>query len=171
MTVKVRMTRELLVQIRSDLTRPHAFAAERIGFAYGRWTNSGEDELLLLLTSYEPVADEHYLYDPRAGARIDGRAIRAAMQGVLDRSEGAVHVHMHDWPGQPVLSRMDVDEIPAVVTGLRRAGPAHAHGILLLHQRECAAWIWPPGEEEAEKAESVSIVGFPLEIFRGATSD
>jgi hypothetical protein len=171
MTVKVRLTRELLVQIRNDLARTHAFAAERIGFAYGRWVVAGEGERLLLLSGYEPVADEHYLYDPRAGARIDGRAIRGAMQGVLDRGEGAVHVHMHDWPGRPVLSRMDAEEIPQVVTGLRRAGPTYAHGILLLHQVECAAWIWPPGEEEAEKAESVSVVGFPLEIFGGTTGD
>ena len=76
--------------------------------------------------------------DPAAQNQGIGRRL---MQGVLDRGQGGFHVHMHHWPGRPVLSRMDAEEIPKVVTGLRRVGVANAHGIVLLHDVECAAWV------------------------------
>ena len=87
-------------------------------------------------------------------------------RGLGDRGQGGFHVHMHHWPGRPVLSRMDAEEIPRVVTGLRRVGLVHSHGIVLLHQEECAAWLWLPGSDSAVEAESASVVGFPLQIFR-----
>ncbi len=169
MTVKVRIPRKLLDNVRADLSRPHAFAAERIGFLFGRL--AAADQALVLLTGYEPVADDRYINDPWSGARIDSTAIRGAMQSVLDRGEGGFHVHLHHWPGRPVLSRMDAKEIPPVVTGLRRVGLAQAHGIVLLHEVECAAWVWLPGKEEAVEAESVSVVGFPLSIFGGTSRE
>jgi hypothetical protein len=167
MSIKLRMPRNLLQDVRADLSRPHPFAAERIGFLYGRLASAGADSPLVLMTGYEPVADERYINDPWSGARIDSQAIRGAMQGVLDRGQGGFHVHMHHWPGRPVLSRMDAEEIPPVVTGLRRVGLVHAHGIVLLHQEECAAWVWLPGNDNAIEAESVSVVGFPIKIFGG----
>ncbi len=164
MNAKVRLTRKLLDEVRADLSRPHPFAAERVGFLFGKLAVA--DSPLVLMTGYEPVADDRYIDDPGSGARIDTHAIRGAMQGVLDRGQGGFHVHMHHWPGQPVLSRMDAEEIPPIVTGLRRVGPAHAHGIVLLHSEECAAWVWLPGNNEAVEAESVSVVGHPLALFR-----
>ncbi len=162
------MRGKLLDKVRADLSRPHPFAAERVGFLFARLANAGAAEPLVLITDYEPLADERYIDDPRSGARIDSQAIRGAMQGVLDRGKGGFHVHMHHWPGRPMLSRMDAEEIPRVVTALRRVGPGHAHGIVLLHDEECAAWVWLPGKDRAIEAESVSVVGFPTKIFRGA---
>lgn len=167
MNVKVRITRKLLSDVQTDLSRPHPFAAERVGFLYGRLGRAGVDSPLVLMTNYVPLADDRYIDDPRSGARIDSQAIRDAMQGVLDRGEGGFHVHMHHWPGRPILSRMDAAEIPPVVTGLRRVGLAHAHGIILLHAEECAAWVWLPGSDKAVEATSVSIVGFPIQVFGG----
>ena len=169
MTIKVRITRKLLDEVRADLSRPHPFAAERVGFLYGRLACT--DPALVLMTGYEPVADDRYINDPWSGARIDSHAIRGAMQGVLDRGQGGFHVHMHHWPGRPVLSRMDAEEIPPVVTGLRRVGLAHAHGIVLLHAEECAAWVWLPGRDDSVEAQSVSDVGFPLKIFGGTSRE
>ncbi len=164
MNVKVRLGRSLLEDLRVDLSRLHPFAAERIGFLYGRLVDAGGP--LILMTDYEPVDDIHYIDDPRSGARIDSQAIRVAMQGVLDRGQGAFHLHMHHWHGRPVMSRMDAAEIPGLVTGLRRVGPTHANGMVLLHDVEVAAWVWLPGSENAVEAESVSVVGFPFQIFR-----
>lgn len=169
MTIKVRISRRLLDEVRADLSRPHPFAAERVGFLYGRL--AGADAALVLMTGYEPVADDRYINDPWSGARIDSQAIRSAMQGVLDHGQGCFHVHMHHWPGRPVLSRMDAEEIPPVVTGLRRVGLAHAHGIVLLHAEECAACVWLPGKDDAVEAESVSVVGFPLKLFGGISRE
>src|SRR5206468_1036634 len=120
------------------------FAAERVGFLYGRLGNADADAPLVLVTRYEPLADERYVRDPRSGARIDSQAIRCAMQEVLTRRECAFHVHAHEWPGKPWLSRMDTEEIPRVVEGLRNAGPTFAHGMILLHSEEWAAWVWLP---------------------------
>ena len=167
MTTKVRITRKLLDAVRADLSRPHSFAAERVGFLYGPLVRAGADTQLVLLASYEPLADDRYINDPWSGARIDSAAIRGAMQGVLDRGRGGFHVHMHHWPGRPMLSRMDAEEIPKVVTGLRRVGIDHAHGIVLLHDVECAAWVWLPRADAAVEAGSVSVVGFPITFFGG----
>jgi hypothetical protein len=167
MITKVRLTRKLLDAVRADLSRPHPFAAERVGFLYGPLANADTDSPLVLLASYDPVADDRYINDPRSGARIDSHAIRGAMQGVLDRSQCGFHVHMHHWPGHPMLSRMDAEEIPRVVTGLRRVGPAHPHGIVLLHEEQCAAWVWFPGKDNAVEAGSVSVIGFPIKFFGG----
>lgn len=164
MTVAIRFARSLFDRIRADLSRPHPFAAERIGFAYGDLVDAGTR--LILMTAYEPVGDDDYIDDPMCGARIDSQAIRTAMQGVLNRRQGAFHVHMHRWPGQPFLSKTDAAEIPDIVTGLRRVGTTFANGILLLHDIECAGWVWLPGAESPVEADSVSVVGFPFHISR-----
>ena len=88
------------------------------------------------------------------------------MQGVLDRSQGGFHVHMHCWPGHPRLSQMDIEEIPAVVTALRRVRPTLAHGIVLLHSDEIAAWVWLPESNGFLKADSVIAVSTPLRLFK-----
>jgi hypothetical protein len=166
MNVKVRVPRKLLEQVRADLSRPHPFAAERVGFLFGKLGGASPDAPFVFMTEYVPLPDDRYIDDPRSGARIDSQAIRGAMQRVLDKGEGVFHVHMHEWPGRPLMSRMDAEEIPQIVTGFRRAGPAHAHGIFLLHDVECAAWVWLPGNENPVEAEAVSVVGFPLQVFR-----
>jgi hypothetical protein len=165
MKVIVRIQQSLIDKIRADLSRPHPFAAERVGFILGRLDDAGPELAVVLMTQYLSLADERYIDDPRSGARIDSGAIRGAMQAVLDNNQGAFHVHMHGWPGRPTLSRMDATEIPPVVTGLARAGPAHAHGIFLMHNVECAAWVWLSGATGPIMAQSVSVVGYPLLIF------
>ena len=167
MNIKARILRNLLQEVRANLSRPHPFAAEWVGFLYGRLASAGADSALVLMTGYEPVADERYINDPWSGARIDSQAIRGAMQGVLDRGQCGFHVRMHHWPGRPILSRVDAEEIPSVVTGLRRVGLVHAHGIVPLHQEECASWVWLPGNDNAIEADSVSVVGFPIKVFGG----
>jgi len=165
MNVKVRIPQSLINEIGADLARPHPFAAERIGFILGRLVDAGPERVVVLMTQYLAVDDDHYINDRRSGARIDSNAIRAAMQAVLDSGQGAFHVHMHHWPGYPRLSPMDASEIPPVVTALARAGPSHAHGIFLMHRVECAAWVWLPGAPGSVLADSVSVVGYPLRIF------
>ena len=66
--------------------RPHPHAAERVAFMYGRLAVMTEP--LILITRYVPVPDQQYVIDPYVGARINGDAIRAAMQGCLDTGDG-----------------------------------------------------------------------------------
>src|SRR6266446_1213842 len=62
-------------------SRPNSFAAARVGFLYGPLVRAGTATQLVLLASYQPVADDRYINAPWSGARIDSAAIRGAMQG------------------------------------------------------------------------------------------
>lgn len=164
--IQIRLTRALYDEARSDLRRAHSFAAERVGFLFGKLAES-ESGPLVLLTAYEQLDDDRYIRDPYVGARIDSHAIRGAMQRVITRGECAFHVHWHDWPGTPRFSSTDSDELPRVVEGLRNAGPALAHGMFLFSNDQCAAWVWAPGEVSPSAASKISVVGFPVLLSQG----
>ena len=70
-----------------------------VGFLYGQFAPS--EQPLVVMTRYVPVPDDQYVVDDTVGARINGDAIRAAMQGVLDTGDGVFHTHLHEWPGTP----------------------------------------------------------------------
>ena len=67
MRVTVRLPRPLLDEVRADLARPHRFAAERIGFLYGRLRGAGDGQKLILLTGYAALDDARYIDDPEVG--------------------------------------------------------------------------------------------------------
>jgi hypothetical protein len=165
MTVHVRLTRQLYEQVRVDLLRPHPFATERIGFLFARLGNINSTTPLVLLTGYSPLADDRYINDLSAGARIDSQAIRSAMQQVLNRKEGVFHVHMHDWPGKPRFSRMDRTELPRLIPSFQAAGPSFPHGLFLLSKDNFTAAVWQPGKTQPAEADRITIVGHPLQVF------
>jgi hypothetical protein len=165
MRVRVRIPRGLYARVRDDLARRHEFAYERVGFLSARLGNAASDRPLVLLNDYHPVPDDQYVDDPTSGARINSVAIREAMQRVLDVGTGAFHVHCHEHRGRPCFSSMDLEETPRVVSGLRVAGPAQAHGMLLLSSDHCVAHVWMPGSDGPVVAAGVSVVGYPLGLF------
>jgi hypothetical protein len=111
MSIVIQLRRTLTERILEDLRRPHGHAAERVGFLFGRLTSGDTD--MVVMTRYVPVPDEQYVVDDTVGARINGDAIRAAMQGVLDTGDGVFHTHLHEWPGRPAFSRTDSTELPS----------------------------------------------------------
>ena len=165
MNIQIRLTRQLYDQLRADLSRPHRFAAERIGFLRAKVGNREGDPLLVLFTEYHSVADEHYIDDPRSGARINSTAIRSAMQGVIDSGHGAFHVHIHEHHGRTGLSPMDRVELPRIVNSFHTVGPKAAHGIFLLSLDHCVGFVRPPGRGELLPVRKVSVVGFPLGLM------
>jgi hypothetical protein len=165
MTVGIKITRELYVQVLDDLRRPHEYAYERVGFLTAKLGNRSGEHALVHLTDYNAVPDDQYIDDHTSGARINSAAIRGAMQRVLDSRDGAFHVHLHDHRGRPDFGEMDREEIPRVVSGLRVAGPDAPHGMLLLSANHAAAWVWLPGLTEPVTASRISVVGFPLGLF------
>jgi hypothetical protein len=166
MKVQIRLTRKLLEEMKQDLLRPHEFAAERVGFVFGKLGNRLAGEPVVLLSEYCPVSDENYIYDPNVGARINSAAIRGAMQHVLDSGNGAFHVHLHEQSGKPRFGLTDAREIPNVVAGLRVADSRQAHGMLLLSFDSCFANVWMPGNPKAVPASKISIVGYPSSIIQ-----
>jgi hypothetical protein len=165
MRVTVRLPRPLLDEVRADLVRPHRFAAERVGFLYGRLSDAGDGRRLVLLTGYTALDDARYINDPEAGARIDSQAIRGAMQGILDRGEGVFHVHLHEHRGTPRFSRMDRDELPRLIPSFQAVGPHLAHGLFVLSEDQCAADIWLPGSTKLIEVARIGVVGFPLQLI------
>jgi hypothetical protein len=165
MNVQIRLTKALYEQVRRDLERPHAFAAERVGFLHAKLGNRDGQPLLALFTDYWAVPDDQYVNDPHAGARIGSAAIRRAMQSVLDTGQGVFHVHMHPHRGRPTLSRMDRQELPKLIASVRAVGPQVAHGIFPLSYDQCVGFVWPPGSSQPVESSKVNVVGFPMELI------
>lgn len=165
MILRGRFLRSLYALLREDLARRHDFAYERVGFLSARLGNCTSTEPLVLFTSYYPVPDDQYIDDSYSGARINSTAIREAMQRVLDTGEGLFHVHCHAHRGRPGFSPMDLDETPRIVSSLQTCGPTQAHGMVLLSDDQCIAHVWMPETDKPIVAKTVSVVGYPLELF------
>jgi hypothetical protein len=167
MSIIIRLTRKLYEEVLSDLRRPHAHAAERVGFLYGRLAQAPHP--LILMTHYSPVADERYVHDLDVGARIDGDAIRTAMQGVLDTGTGVFHTHLHEWLGRPGFSVVDNRELPKLVPAFQAVGRGQATGLFLLSPDSAIADVWLPGAQRPQRAGRITIVGYPLQFLGGET--
>ena len=156
-----------------DLIRSHPFAHERIGFALGRASRLSADTALVLLTRYHPIPDEHYIADPKVGARIGTEALSWAMQAAYHgraASEGIFHVHLHGHAGETGMSQTDYSEIPKMIPGFQTVGRTAPHGILILSLDHGSGWVWLPKSPPVQ-AESVSVIGAPIGVYaRGARS-
>lgn len=156
MPIAIQFPRDFYHRVLADLRRPHAHAAERIGFLYGRFVPG--DPPLVVMTRYVPVPDEQYVVDDTVGARINGDAIRDAMQGVLDTGDGVFHTHLHEWPGTPWFSQTDDEELPRLIPAFRAVGPTQATGLFLLSPDSAIADVWLPGVPEPERTTRIVIV-------------
>ena len=160
----IRITRSLYSNALADLTRPHPFALERVGFMYGRCAL--DDAGLVLMGSYQSVPDDDYIDDPRVGARINSTAIRRAMQVAFSDSRAVLHVHVHDHEGRPDFSLTDLDELARLVPPFCHAAPGSLHGALVLSRNSGSALVWARAEAQPVPTECVSIVGYPLCAWR-----
>jgi hypothetical protein len=165
MSVVVRMPRALYQRASDDLTRPHDFAWERVGFLFGR-AGGGGGSTLLLMTSYDSVADDCYVQDARVGARINSTAIRAAMQRALTTGEVVLHVHVHDHRGVPGFSWVDERELARLVPSFARVAPNVPHGALVLSRDRGSAMVWMPSAAAPQRTENISVVGYPMALWR-----
>ena len=82
MKTHIKMTGELHASILQDLKRRHPFAAERVGFVFGRLGSLADGGRMVLLTRYHSIADDQYVEDNTVGARIGSDALTWAMQAV-----------------------------------------------------------------------------------------
>jgi hypothetical protein len=156
----IRIARSLLAKIEADLHRPHAFAAERVGYLLARW--AADDRACVLLPfDYLPVADDHYIDDPSVGARFSGAAIRAALQATLDHGCACLHVHAHP-PVMPYFGGLDLAEQDRLIPSFIATVPSAPHGALLLHGTGGIARIWGPGRGRPPASGRVTTVGFPM---------
>lgn len=157
----LRMTASLVDDIRADLTRPHPFAFERIGYVLCRIGNQGSAQPILLPFEHLRVDDGHYIPDHAVGARISGAAIRSVMERVLNHRVAALHVHMHDHEGVPRYSGVDLAEYPKHVQAMRNVGSDLPHGALLLSRDSAAALVWIPSDSRPAPGGRIVMLGRP----------
>ena len=168
MKMIVRMTRGFFSRVRDDLERPHAVAAERIGFVFGRWALARE-HVILYPTEYLAVRDDDYIDAPFVGAKINSAAIRAALQGTLDRKASCLHVHLHS-PHIPCFSGLDRREQDRLIPSFRAVNRDAPHGAMVLWgEGGGVARIWAPGAAGPGEASRVSVVGYPMTLSGGGT--
>jgi hypothetical protein len=166
---ELRVARSLYEALLADLERPHAFAAERIGFVVVRQVNVSADAALFLLSEFISVPDEHYIDDPRVGARIGTEALTLASHRIYHgrlRGEGVFHVHLHGHGGEPGMSRTDARELPTLIPGFQSVGPGAPHGVIIWSLDHAAVWVGLPGEKNPVRIDKVSVVGSPVSIFK-----
>ena len=168
MKIEIRLTGSLHREILWDLAQPHPFAAERVGFVFGRMGSLAGEGRLILLTRYHSIPDDQYVDDPAVGARIGSDAITAAMQAIYygrPAREGVFHIHVHPHRGETGMSGVDARETPKMMPGFQSVGREAAHGIIILSLDHGAGWVWLPGRKELVAAGSISVIGKPLGVF------
>jgi hypothetical protein len=163
--IELRIPAALFERISVDLRRPHAFAAERVGFLYARPDLNGANMTMILAVDYWTVPDQHYVVDHSVGAKIDAVAIREAMQHALSSGLGAFHVHEHDWPGQPGFSGVDDRESSKLMPSFKGVVPGVPHGAIIFGRDGICGKAWFGSTKKPQFLSRVSVVGFPLRIY------
>lgn len=162
MTSMLKIPRQLVHHILEDLTRLHHHAAERVGFLACRHTLTSNG-LTLLGYDYMPVEDEYYMRDKTCGARIDGRAIRSAMEWAMAEKCTLLHVHTHGIYGQPEPSYIDKTDLPGIAESIDHVVPNAYHGWAVLSKDGIAGELLVSDKVQIEMRE-LSIVGNPMRI-------
>jgi hypothetical protein len=169
MRLDIKLTGALYDQIMLDLVRPHPFAGERVGFVSARIGSGAGQDKLILLNCYHSIPDDHYVDDPTVGARIGSASMTWAMQDVYHgrrAREGIFHIHVHGHLGETGMSGTDNREIPKLIPGFQSVGSEGAHGIIILSNDHGTGWVWLPGCKETTRANSISVIGVPVKVFR-----
>lgn len=142
MKVTFRFPRSLLVKIHHDLDRPHKFAAERVGFVSCNYRAIQSGNIELLAQGYYPVADNHYIDDPRVGAMMGSSAIRAALQLAYQKPVSMFHIHRHEHHGSPRFSPVDTRENARFIPDFWKVRSDFPHGAIVLSFDSMTGRCW-----------------------------
>jgi len=162
--VNLRIPQKLLDAMVVDLRRPHPFAFERVGFMYCK-QSSLRNGRLLLAYKYQPIEDEQYIQDDTVGARFDSSSIRAAMQTALSEGVSTFHVHLHGHSGVPRFSRIDTEEMQALMPCFVNVCPDRCHGALVLSFDGIFGRIWTVDCPVGRPLSKISVVGERIRLF------
>ncbi len=159
-----RINRALLDLVHEDLSRPHGFAHERVGFIACK-VAALQDGHLVLAESYNPVHDDDYEDDPTVGAMMGPGAIRKALQFAYHHPVGMFHVHRHEHKGQPGFSRTDVRESAKFIPDFWKVRPSTPHGAIVLSYDAIAGAWWDPATRQAQTIDEFAILGRRLWLW------
>lgn len=166
MNVVFKVPKGLLRSIHQDLSRPHRFAHERVGFIVCRNAISPKSSILLA-ESYQTVDDADYLYAPTVGAMMGPNAIRKALQFAYKEPVSMFHVHRHEHKGPPRFSRLDLQESAKFIPDFWNVRPGINHGAIVLSQDSMFGLAWDPTDRIPKAIAEFVVVGRPLFKFWG----
>lgn len=153
-----KITSQLLDVVRSDLRRPHRFAAERVGFLTARCSR-GANGILILASKYILVPDDGYVSDPSVGAMMNETTIRSAMQIAYSEKVSITHVHMHDHYGLPSFSGIDRRESAKFVPSFVNVRPEYPHAAVVLSANSVTGLCWLPKRNKPLPIDVFVVVG------------
>lgn len=157
--VVFRISNQLLQNIHNDLSLPHEFAAERVGFICGRLGKVSRDTTLILAADYQRVSDDDYINDPSVGAMINSAAIRKALQFSFNNHATILHVHRHEHKGKPMFSPVDMREYKKFIPDFFKVQPRLPHGAIVLSQDSALGAIWHPGAAQLQAINEIWSIG------------
>ncbi len=158
MKINFRMASNLLQRIHNDLSRPHSYAYERVGFISCGVADLPGKGLIILGENYHPVADKNYIDDNHYGAMMNSEAIRDAMQYSYHHSLSMFHIHRHEHNGLPRFSGIDLKESFKFIPDFWNVQPNLPHGILVLSHDSIAGLCWIPQENRPTHIAGFSFV-------------
>ncbi len=165
MKILFKMTSSLLQEVRQDLARPHAFAAERVGFLSCGVARS-KGGIMVLASQYHPVADQDYIDDQSVGAMMGADAIRKALQLAYGLKRSMFHVHVHEHEGRPWFSSTDLRENRKFMPDFWHVRPEYPHGALVLSMDSAAGLCWVQANRKPIRISDFDVVGRPMTLLR-----
>jgi hypothetical protein len=162
MKYTLKLTRRQVHAVIEDLSRPHPFAGERVGFLACRFMESVAKGLLVLGHGYHAVADEDYIDDQNYGALVSGKAFQMAMQVAYTQQVGIFHIHLHSHRGTPKPSPTDLRETKKFIPDFFHVQPHAPHGAIILSLDSLSARVWSPTTKQPIRFAAIEMVGAPL---------
>jgi hypothetical protein len=161
MKILFKITKRVLDEVKVQLSRPHLFAAERVGFLVCRVGLLEGGGVAILSHSLHEVADEDYVDDPSVGAMMGPAAIRKALQAAYNQQASMFHVHLHSHNGRPHFSHIDEKETAKFVPDFWNVQPDLPHGAIVFSDDCACGKCWIPGLEAPVDISQFSVVGIP----------
>jgi len=158
MKIEFRLTVNLLDRIHKQLSLPHSFASERVGFISCGVSELPNNDLLLLGETYLPVADNDYIDSPHYGALMGSSAIRKALQFSYKNHKAMFHVHRHEHKGIPNFSSIDLDESEKFIPDFWKVEPKMPHGIIALSHDSMTGLCWYPNTDKIIPINKFSLI-------------
>ncbi|GBE09358.1 hypothetical protein BMS3Abin11_02491 [bacterium BMS3Abin11] len=158
MKIEFRMTLNLLNRIHEQLSLPHPFTSERVGFISCGVSKLPNNGLLILGETYLPVSDEDYIDSSHFGALMGSQAIRKALQFSYSNHRAMFHVHRHEHNGRPQFSSIDLRESANFIPDFWNVQPKMPHGIIVLSHDSMSGLCWHPNHVKKIPISQFSII-------------
>lgn len=163
--IHVKLSRNVYENMRADLSRPHPFAYERVGFLFARGDNC-LGSITLLVTDYASLPDSYYIKDLSVGARINSTAIRTTMERSYNTKESILHVHLHHNTGTPKYSYTDIKGYGEILPSFHNVPGVDIHGAIIFSRDAANGLVWKSKTDAPSQIEKITVVGYPLRFLK-----